>query len=276
MRGKNRLVRMGEQGQVQKSNGPDYQFIYEVSTVQDPKWWVGDTVELPDGRKFVYSLSAASCAASASGNGVEFTDTGAVAITTLSVAQSVLAGSGAIGSTTVEIPAASHAAFTKDQLRGGYAIIYNGTGNDVDFRQIIGNDASLINAALTIYIDAGVTQAITTSSKVEVFLNPYATLQHATSSTLAKAGIPAASSLVTAASIYFWTQTTGMCWAVPHSALVGANGGMGCFWRQDGSIESTTTALGVTVAATDLSQYAGHTIAGTESGNGPLFCLNGS
>ena len=274
MRGKNRIVRMGEQGQVQKSNGPDYQYIYEVSTVQDPKWWVGDVVELPDGREFVYSLSTGSCAASASGNGVEFTDTGAIAITTLSTAQSALVDAGVAGvAKAIEIPAATHLAFTVDQLRGGYAVIYNGTGNDVDFRQIIGNDASLANTKITIYLDAAVTQAVTTSSKIEVFLNPYSALRHATSATLAKAGVPAASSLVTASGIYFWTQVKGFMW-VPPQALVGANGGMGCFWRADGSIESTTTALGVTVAANDLSQYAGHTIAGTAAGSGPLFNMN--
>lgn len=238
--------------------------VYTVTATKEASFDIGDVVVFPDGREFVYSYSSAACAP---GQACEFTGTGVIAITTLSAAQS---GGGAIGAELVEVPAATHAALTIDQLKGGYAVIYNGTDNKVDFRGIIGNDASLENAAIVIYLDAGVSQAITTSSKVEIFANPYSALRTATSTTLAKAGVPAVT--VAAASRYFFCQTKGMTWIAPQ-AVVGENGGIGCFWRHDGTLESADTALAVTTATNDTSQYAGHTIAGTAAGNGPLFML---
>jgi hypothetical protein len=238
--------------------------IYTVSATKDDAFDIGDVVVTADGREYVYSYSAGACI---SGQACEFTDTGVVAITTLSTAQS---GGGAIGTTTIEIPAATHSALTLDQLRGGYIVIFNGTDNNIDFRQIIGNDVSAENAALVVYVDAGVSQAITTSSKVEVFANPYRALQGGSSETLAKAGVAAAP--VSAASKYFWCKTKGMHWVAPQSG-VGANGGIGCFWRHDGSLESADTAFATTIATYDTSQYAGNTVAGTAAGNGPLFLL---
>lgn len=258
----NRTINFGTIGTVQNMDLAPWAFVFKKSLVKDPGRFLGDRVTTPDGRSFVYSKSSAACI---SGQGCEFTDTGVVAITTLSTAQS---GGGLAGTQTVEIPAASHAALAKDDLQGGYAIVYNGTDNNVDFLQIVGNDASLINAALVIYLEAGVSQAITTSSKVEVFANPYSALRTGTTDTLAKAGRPAVP--VSAASTYFWVQDEGMGWAAPQ-ANVGARGGIGCFWRHDGSLESANTALAVTVPAYDTSQYAGHTVAGTAAGNGPLF-----
>ena len=260
----NRTINFGTIGTVQNMDLAPWAFVFKTSLVKDPGRFLGDRVTTPDGRSFVYSKSSAACI---SGHGCEFTDTGVVAITTLTVAQS---GGGLAGTQVVEIPAATHAALTLDQLQGGYAIVYNGTDNNVDFLQIVGNDASAENAALVIYLEAGVSQAITTSSKVEVFANPYSALRTATSATLAKAGRPAVP--VAAASTYFWCQDDGMCWIAPQS-VVGENGGIGCFWKHDGSLESADTALAVTTATNDTSQYAGHTVAGTAAGNGPLFKL---
>jgi hypothetical protein len=270
-RGKTRARLLGIQGMVNSELGDDYGFIYKTSLVRDERFYPGYECRVPGVGNFVYSKSSGACIA---GQGCEFTDTGVVAITTLSTAQSVEAGSGTIGSKVVEIPAATHATLTEDQLRGGFAIIYNGTNNNVDFRQIVGNDASTSAAALTIYLAAGVSQAITTSSKIEIFANPFSALRTGTSDTLAKAGRPA--SPVAATLTYFWCQVgefPSFCWNAPHEANVGTRGGIGCFWRADGSIESATTALGATIPAADTSQYAGHTVAGSHAGNGPLFNL---
>jgi hypothetical protein len=251
--------------------GDDYGFIYKTSLVRDERFYPGYECRVPGVGNFVYSKSAAACL---SGQAAEFTNTGVISITTLSTAQSVAAGSGAIGSKIVEIPTTAHSVLTEDQLRGGFAVIYNGTNNNVDFRQIVGNDASADGTAFTIYLAAGVTQAITTSSKVEVFENPYAALQTAASTTLAKAGVPAAP--VAATLTYFWTQVgsfPSFCWVAPHDATVGENGGIGCFWRHSGTVEAADDAFGITAEANCTSQYAGHTVIGTFSGNGPLFNL---
>jgi hypothetical protein len=269
-RGKTRARLLGIQGMVNSELGDDYGFIYKTSAVRDERFYPGYEVRVPGVGNFVYSKSAAACI---SGQGCEFTDTGVVGITTLSTAQSADAGSGAIGSKIVEIPAASHNALTEDQLRGGFVVVYNGTDNNVDFRQIVGNDVSAENAALTIYLAAGISQVITTSSKVEVFANPYSALQTGDSSTLAKAGVPAAP--VSAANKYFWCQVgkfPSFCWVAPQGAG-SANDDIGRYWRHDGTVEATDTALATTVPDADTSQYAGHTVAGSPGGNGPLFNL---
>ena len=106
-----------------------------------------------------------------------------------------------------------------------------------------------------------------------MFENPYAALRTGTASTLAKAGVPAVE--VSAASMYFWVQKAGPVFVAPQTA-VGENGGMGCFWRNDGTVNTAEAALGaLTVPAADSSQYAGHALLGTMAGNGPLFMLQG-
>jgi hypothetical protein len=240
--------------------------VYSVSATKLDAWDVGDVVVFPDGREFVYSKSTGAAALYAS-HGCEFTDTGYTAITTFAV-------SAAIGDYEVTVPAATHAALTQDYLRGGYIIIFDGASDYyTTVRQIIGNDAASANAAFKVYLDAPLTYAVTAStSKCETYLNPYSALTVASDAAKPKAGVPAV--YVSAAAQYFWCQTKGFTWVAPHT-VVGENGGLGCFWRHDGSIESADTALAVTTATADTSQYAGFCVAGSQAGNGPLFKLNG-
>ena len=262
-KGKNRQQILGMQGMTLSDKYADWDFLYRTSTSKDPLYNIGDTVKLPDRREFTYAKSAAACI---SGQACEFTYTGYIAITTFTVAA-------AVGDKIISVPAATHATLAVDELRNGYAVIYDGTTNNVQFRGIVGNDASILNVAFNLQLDASLTEAITTSSKIEIFQNPYAALQTSASTTLAKAGVPAVK--VTAANMYFWVQTRGCAWVAPADAVVGSNGGIGCFWRHSGAIESTDTALAVTTAANDTSQYAGYTVMGSFSGNGPLFMLQG-
>lgn len=262
-KGKNRQQIIGMQGGILSDKYADWDFIYRTSTDRDVQYNVGDTVKLPDKREFTYAKSAAACI---SGQGCEFTYTGYVAITAFTTAF-------AAGVKKITVPAATHAALTVDELRNGYVVIYDGTTNNVQFRGIVGNDASILNVAFDIYLDGSLTAAITTSSKIEVFQNPYMALQTGTSTTLAKAGVPAVA--VSAASMYFWVQTNGFTWVAPATSVVGENGGIGCFWRHSGTLESADTALAVTTAANDTSQYAGFVVSGSYSGNGPLFMLQG-
>lgn len=258
--GKNRQQIIGMQGMNLSDKYADWEFIYRTSTAKDPLYNVGDTVRLPDRREFTYAKSSAACI---SGQGCEFTYTGYISYTAFTVPA-------AVGAKTLSVPAATHATLTKDELRNGYALIFDGSTNNTQFRGIIGNDASDANAAFNLYLDGSITEAVTTSSAIEVYQNPYMALRTATSETLAKAGVPAVK--VTAASMYFWVQTGGFTWSAPQST-VGDNGGIGCFWKHDGSIDSADTALAVTTATYHTSQYAGHTVTGSASGNGPLFFL---
>ncbi|MCX7429362.1 MAG: hypothetical protein NTW96_27530 [Planctomycetia bacterium] len=245
------------------SNSPNWSFIYSKSTLKDAQFALGDRIVLPDGREFRYAKSSAACL---SGQGCEFTGTGYVAITAFTVPAAVAA-------ILVSVPAATHAALTADALRGGYAVIYDGTTNNVQFRGIIGNTAADANAAFTLFLDGPLTEAVTTSSKIEVFENPFGAVRTGTSVELAKAGVPAVK--ITAADTYFWVQVKGPCWIAPQALLTGKQIG-GC-WRHDGSMDTASAGIDAAnaQAANVASQYAGYRILGDYVGNGPLFNLQG-
>ena len=271
-KGKAKSTLLGIQGIVGHKDVPDWGFIYEASLIKDPKWNIGDRVVLPDGREFRYAKSVAACI---SGQGCEFTATGAFGkypITTVAVGgrEVTLADS---GSTTVLTHAAAYA---EDVFRGGYVVFHDiAAGNaDAQFRGIIGNAYSAINAVVKLYLDGPLHKAILTNTFTEVFENPYAALQTSASAALAVAGVPAVE--VSAANMYFWVQKAGPVFVAPATSAVGGHGGMGCYWRHSGTVEAIEVALGIsTVPAADSTQYAGHTLLGSMSGNGPLFMLKG-
>lgn len=263
-KGHNRMSIVGMQGSPIGQEHGLWDYIYQKSTARDPKYSVGDVHIVANRGIFVYSKSVGACG---SGQAAEFTYTGYISITTFTTAA-------AVGARSITVPAATHAALTLDELRNGFCWIYDGTTNDVQFRQILGNAAADANAAFVMQLDGPLTEAVTTSSKIEVAQNPYMALRTSTSMVLGKAGVPAVK--ISGSGYYFWTQVgrvPSYCWVVPTSAVVGENGGMGCFWRHDGSLESADTALAVTTATYDTSQYAGHLITGNYSGVGPLFQL---
>jgi hypothetical protein len=248
------------EGMVSLSSASEWPDIYEVSATKNPAYSIGEDVTIPGRGTFVYAKSSAACI---SGQGCEFTATGYISITTFVV-------TAGIGEQTITIPAATHAALTENELANGIVVIYDGTTNNVQTRQILANEAAVANAAFNVLLDGELKEAITTSSKVEVFQNPYAALRTGTSTALAKAGVPA--SKVSAASLYFWVQTVGFCWIAPQSAAGGAKQ-IGGFFRHDGSLQDPGTALAVTVEANQTGQYAGYCVEGSAAGNGPLFKL---
>lgn len=260
--GKAKMIAPAQSGGLVSPAGAEWAYIYEASTVKNPNFDIGDRVVLPDGREFRYSKSSGACTTVV---GCHFTSTGYTAYT-------AFATNHAVGVTTITIPAATHAATTEDQLRGGYVLIFDGESTSVQFRGIIGNGAADANAAITVYLDGPLTDAIVSGTEaVEVYENPYGALITSSSTTLPFAGIPATN--VAATATYFWVQNRGLCWTSPQSGVGGTNGQFGAYWRHDGSIDRADIALATTVPANSTSQYAGHTVAGDAAGNGPLFNL---
>jgi len=244
----------------------NFGFIYETSTTKNDFWNIGDRVVLTDGREYRYAKSSAACV---SGQGCEFTVVGVNAYTAAGVSQ-------AAGDTQVTIPVSAHSAFGQndESLRGGYVVIYDGVGNDVQFRSIIGNDATAADVAFVVYLDGPLTEAVTVgTSAIEAFQNPYAGLRTGTSASLPKAGVPAVK--VTAALTYFWVQTAGPCWVAPQGTVITKQ--IGCCWRHDGSLAPATDGIDAAAAqhANVASQYAGYTLEGNYAGIGPLFMLKG-
>lgn len=268
-KGKQKRVILGTQSLVGHTEAPDWGFIYNTSLTKDPKWNLGDAVVLPDGREFVYSKSTEAIA---TGLGCNFTAAGYISYTTMTVAASA-------GDKELTVPAATHAALTADELRGGYVNIFDSTGY-TQFRQIIGNDAADSGAAFKIYLDGALQYEITTSDSIEVYQNPYAALETADAglANTPKAGVPAAN--VAAASTYFWCQRRGFTFVAPQGGKLGAknegNKGLGGgFWSDYGNVSDAETSLGVTVANARGSQYAGYVVEGDADNIGPLLFLTG-
>jgi len=262
-RGKARVNYLGRAGLVAAADAPDWSFIYETSTVKHPHYAIGDRIVLPDGREFRHAKSSNACSPN---QGCEFTGTGYTSYTALGVAA-------AKGDKEMTIAAATHTALTADDLRGGYVTIFNDGDGYEEFRGIIGNDAAAANAAFKIYLDGPLSAAlVAATAATETYENPYASLANGTNAARSIAGMPA--TYVSAADMYFWVQVKGPCWVPPQTSNVGENGGRGCFWRHDGSLEGAEVALGaLTVPAGDSSQYAGYCLAGEQANIGPLFNL---
>ena len=267
-KGKLKTVYLGREGQVAHSDVPSWDFIYSASTVKDPDWEIGDVVELPGRREFVYAKSDGVCNA---GRGCEFTAVGVQTGGLLSAAQ-------AVGDKQISVAAGTHDTLTVDCLRGGYVIIYTTPANASEtcqFRGIIGNTAALTAVGFTLYLDGPLNLALTTSSTCEVFQNPYAAVHTGTVANFPKAGLPAV--YVSATLMYFWVQTKGPCWVFPATGQVGAAGGLGCMWSNNGGyLEAVTDALvGTSIKAGMSTQYAGYVLEGSQPNNGPLFNLQG-
>ena len=245
---------------------PTLSFLYQTpSTTKNVEYDIGDKVVLADGREFRYAKSLGNNELFAA-HGVQFTYTGVVPITNFAVTV-------AQGETEITIPAQTHIALTVDVLRGGYVIIFDGDDDtNTCTRGIVGNDASDADVAFKVQLDGRIHDAITTTHKVEVYQNPWAGLEVATSSALPMAGVP--TTVVSAAANYFWVQTKGICWVAPADSNVGENGGMLTMWRYNGIIEGAETGLGITsVPSTNSSQISGYCIQGSQAGNGPLLML---
>jgi len=252
---------------IYRDHVPNVTFLYETSLTQSTEYALGDRVVLPDGREFRYAKSGSACS---NAYGVHFTDSGHQAYTTMTTTV-------AIGDRSITVPAGTHDALDKDELRGGYLLMFQG-GADLytTVRGITGNDASAQDVAYTLYLDADLTYAYTSgTAAVEIYANPYASLRSG-GTFQAFVGVPA--SYVSATATYFWVQTKGVCWPVPGPALGveegTANGQFSGYWAANGIVVRGDQALaGITVPVATSDQWAGFVIAGDQENNGPLFHL---
>ena len=252
----------GLNGQSPILDGGAEQLLYELDTTQN--YDLGAREELPDGTEFRYSKSTGATTLNPN-MGCCHSDTGYITFTTFVTAA-------AIGATEITIPAATHAALLKDQLRGGYVVVFDGSGvNDVTY-EIAGNDAADSGALFKVTLTTKLGVTITTDDSCEVYSNPWGAMVYG-SSVLPFAGCPAL--LVSATASYFWCQTKGPKFVNPQSGVGNNNGGLQVFWRHDGSLQNGETACGDIVPTYDTNQPAGSVIAGNAAGNGPLTFLKG-
>ncbi len=236
-----------------------WDFLYQKSTVINPNFYPGDRVVLPDGRVFRYGREHASTdlnpLAVEAGTGIcgtgNLSDDGVSASTNRAQV---------VGDRELRFASQT---FAKDELRGGYVVIYS----TVLYQQagIIGNNACS-SSALTVYLDRPLNGAVTSSQFCEILPNPYYFLGRDADSYNSVLGIP----MVTPSTAeYFWLQTWGPLWVNP-----GASGGIGggggerqvVFWV-DGTLRLHDNSYKGT-------QHAGFILNMDSSGNvGPPFIM---
>lgn len=226
-RGKAKANYVGIKGDVVGQSVPSWNFLYEVSTVRNPRYNIGDKVTTPDGRVFFYSLSVGVC------------DTYVAnvfynAIPATGIDYAVLAEGAALGDNSVLLTS-SAIVQTLDGLRGGTIIITENDGATNQIRGIIGNTACAIGGTCRIYLDAALTAAVTTSWYAYCMPSPYsnvigaqylAALDNNAVGRVSFVGYAAAP--VNAASLYHWEQTWG-----PYScSLYGSAVGQTQYYRE--------------------------------------------
>ena len=182
--------------------------IWEVKTVA--QYSIGTRLITEDGRVFRYAKAAAACKAK---YGAKNLYEEAISYTAATLA-------GAVGDTTIKCTvavtdgAAGGGVIAKDELIGGFVVIYDATDTIRQHRGILSNTAAA-SSSITITLDAPLTTAVTLStSNFEVLGNPYNGLLYTNncySSVLGVAMVEAA------AAEYFWVQTWGPICITPGS-----------------------------------------------------------
>ena len=252
-KGKWKSVLLGIQSLVAHRTAPDWDFLYAHSTSKDSKWEIGDRVVTPDGRVFRYGLAVNSIEP---GRGVQFTGTIADDGVSANVDRAQ-----AIGDKEIRFASQS---FTKDELRGGYVIIYGGN-NAYQQLGVVGNTACS-SSELTVYLDRAITVAVGSTQFTEILPNPYRYLKAEPGSHVSFAGIPMA--IVTAAQ-YFWVQTWGPCWVNPQSGVGGGSAERMVIFGPDGSLRN----WGFNSVGDAGYQTAGFIIAKTSQDNDAVSFL---
>lgn len=238
MNKKNTSLYLHREGLVGHDTAPDYGFIYDLSTIKDPRFYCGDRVILPDGRVFRYAKSGSAGLNGGFGAAFwrPFTFNGGTS------------GATAVGDTTLKVTLDAGAItnfgsdITEDGLRGGYFSQPDTT--TPTFRQIIGNSAGGDGDIITLYLDAPVKRAMVTASFCEFIANVWEDLRgtggtgagESGTDYISFAGIPATT--VAATATYFWVQTWGPCWMTPNQPVADAATRRDVFFRQDGAIIS--------------------------------------
>lgn len=269
--GKWRSTLLGIQGLIGHANSPNWDFLYETSTILAAKWNVGDRVVTPDGRVFRYGKATNIVTNTMQGLKFYGRVEDGIAYKTPTQAQ-------VIGDKSITVDAGDEGDVAEDELRGGYVIVH--THSDVaDFsRGIIGNTVTDANGYVTIYLDAALTIAIKTTYGVETCPNPYAILQQRTAASgvdgadyyTSVAGLPMVKTTV--ADQYLWVQTWGPCWINPQGDIgyTPAVSRRTLFFTHEGSIIIKSVAA----ASTSLQQIAGFLITReTAGGTGPPLVM---
>ncbi len=256
----------GRPGLVTYETASQYDDVYEVSTVKNPKYDIGDKIDLSGGRRFRYCLSGAACDTY---KGNVFYN----AIPATGIDYSLLAEAAAKGATEVKMTNQGVVAQTLDGLKGGNIHITEGDNATTQEYGIIGNTAGGVDDVITIYLDAGLTAAVTVAWYGFCMPSPYSDVRSATplSSNGGKVSfVGYATAVVNAADLYHWEQTAGPRSASLYGNVVGKTiYARDVVFRFDGNLRHRAAA-GVTGLE---AQRAGYILDNNIADNGATFIM---
>lgn len=252
--GKAKASLLGIQGIVGHRTAPDWDFLYEVSSIKNSNYEIGDKVVTPDGRTFRYCKSHDAC------------DTYKAnvfynAIPATGIDYAVLAEAASKGDKSVLLTS-SAIAQTEDVLRGGTIIITENDSATNQIRGIIGNTACDAGGTCRIYLDAALTADVTTSWYGYCMPSPYSAVTK-TSITAIEGGtgkgrvgfVGYAAAVVNAADLYHWEQTAGLISASLYGSAVGQTQYMReVVFRYDGNLIHRGSS-GITGLEAQLAGY---------------------
>jgi hypothetical protein len=262
-RGIGRTTFIGTGGIVTRSgyDAGAYDFLYKASTTKDSVYNVGDRVETPDGRGFRYSYAGGTCATEWGAGNEKKSNAVAVApaqATAAAANDGTGLAAGVVGSRCVSVTVASPFGYTGDgtlavdELKGGYIVIGNGSGQHPQMRMITGNPALATAGICRIYLDAPLTTAVTVgTTTIEMIANPYYGLigDGGGGEYVMWMGVPAVGATV---GQYFWVQTKGPCWVTSDGATCNSALDRTLVWAGNGSV----------VSSDDITLESGFQIAG--------------
>lgn len=243
---------------------PNINFLYEVSSIKNVDYDLGDRVALPDGRVFYYCLSTGQCDTFiANCFDVEIPDQG--------IDYSLLAEAAPAGQDWVKMTNQGVVAQALDSLRGGH--INFGTDNNlVQQRGVVGNSAGGVSDVITIYLDAALNADLTVGDYAFAMPSQFARVigaQAIGALGKKKSCIGYAAASVTTSGLYHWEQT----WGPISASLYGSSVGKTDFFRDvvfrfDGNLmQRGATTLGLE------SQTAGFIMDSNEADNGATVIM---
>lgn len=206
---------LGGAGLVQSISQGSWESIHRVSTVKDAKWNIGDRIVLPDGRVFRYCKSGDVCDTYKANMFYN-------AIPATGIDYSLLYADAAQGATSIQMTNQGVVAQTENGLAGGYIEITQNDDGTGQQRGIVGNTAGGVSDVITIYLDAPLTAAVTTSWYAYCMPSPYSDVRRTDALENGKVSfVGYAAAPVTAADMYHWEQTWGPRMCSQYGSAVG-------------------------------------------------------
>jgi hypothetical protein len=177
---------------------------------------LGQRMILEDGRVFVYAKAS----------GTQIPDVGSQVGSHQHIANCAIGAVAAKGALSIVLHAsatdgaAHNGLIAKNELVGGYVVVFPAATNHAFVRRIVSNSACTISQAndCTIEVDAPIPVALTTSDTGEAMASPYLNVKTASSTYASVVGVPA---VAATDGTWFWLQTWGVCW-IATSAECGA------------------------------------------------------